>query len=153
MQLFSPLTSLLAKLVSRLFPRQRRLQCAALCHREGEHGREVLLVTSSRGRWILPKGWQIDGLSDAQAAKQEAWEEAGVKKGHVSRTPMGSFLTHKELDDGTILPLEQRVFAVAVRRMTKKFPESGRRKRIWVSPKRAAEMVDEKGLKTLLAGF
>ena len=55
-----------------LLQRPPALQLAALCHRATKGGKEVLLISSSSGRWILPKGWPIDGLTAAQAAKQEA---------------------------------------------------------------------------------
>ncbi len=139
--------------ISPMYRRPLGLQLAALCHRDGADGKEVLLITSSRGRWILPKGWPIDGMTAAQAAKQEAWEEAGVKKGHVSKTAVGSFVTEKRFDDGTSLSCEMKVFSVDVRKIIDDFPEAGKRKRIWVSPDRAAEMVEDTELKSLLSRF
>lgn len=128
------------------------LQLAALCLRKGKgkSGREVLLVTSSNGRWILPKGWPIKGMKPAQAAMVEAWEEAGVKKGNVAPKPMGRFSGVKRFDDGTEEPCVTEVYAVKVRKTVSDYPESGRRDRIWVSPKRAAKMVDDAGLKDIL---
>ena len=70
-------------------------QLAALCYRTGAAGREVLLVTSSTGRWILPKGWPITGLRPGQTCLVEAWEEAGVRKGKVARKPLGAFMGSK----------------------------------------------------------
>ena len=67
-------------------------QIGALYLRQTKRHTEVLLVKSSRGRWIIPKGWPMDGLTEAQAAKVEAWEEAGVDKGKVSKV--------KPLSDG-----------------------------------------------------
>ena len=52
------------------------LQIGALCLRDGQDGPEVMMVKSSRGRWIIPKGWPEDGQTDAETAKAEAWEEA-----------------------------------------------------------------------------
>jgi 8-oxo-dGTP pyrophosphatase MutT (NUDIX family) len=147
------LGSLWANYILPLVQRPRGLQVGALCHREGKNGREVLLISSSSGRWILPKGWPIDGKTAGEAAQQEAWEEAGVKKSHVSKEAVGSFLTEKRFDSGAVLPCEMKVFSVAVRKVTNKFPESHRRTRVWVTPSKAAEMVDEAGLKTLLSDF
>ena len=57
-------------------------QVAALCWRLRKGRAEVLLVTSrDTGRWVLPKGWPITGLSPQAAAAREAWEEAGVAEG------------------------------------------------------------------------
>ena len=56
-----------------------RTQFAALCYRIKSNKVQVLLVTTRRtGRWILPKGWPIDGLTPQKSAAREAWEEAGV---------------------------------------------------------------------------
>ena len=61
--------------------RPERHQVAALCWRMGQGGAvEILLVTSrDTGRWVIPKGWPMDGKSASAAAAREAWEEAGVK--------------------------------------------------------------------------
>lgn len=57
-----------------------RTQYGALCWRLKDGKPQVLLITSRRsGRWVLPKGWPMDGLSGPEAALTEAWEEAGVR--------------------------------------------------------------------------
>lgn len=127
-----------------------RVQVAALCHRKGPKGREVLLVTSSRGRWILPKGWPIDGLTDAEAALQEAWEEAGVLEGAVSSKPLAKFDGIKRFNDGKEIPARIRVFGVKVREMSRKYPESKRRTRRWVSLAKAAKLLGDKGYRKAL---
>ena len=39
------------------------VQFAALCTRPSDSGEDVLLITSrDTGRWVIPKGWPIDGL-------------------------------------------------------------------------------------------
>jgi|SRR6516165_1630400 8-oxo-dGTP pyrophosphatase MutT (NUDIX family) len=53
-------------------------QVAAVCYRLGKHGIEFLLVRTRSGRWTFPKGSAESGLSHAQAAALEAFEEAGV---------------------------------------------------------------------------
>ena len=135
------------------FQRPPALQVAALCHRESPDGTEVLLVTSSRGRWILPKGWPIDGLTAAGAAQQEAWEEGGVKHSKAGETALGSFLAEKRFDSGAVVPCETQVYPIAVKAMDENYPESERRDRIWVSPTKAAEMIDDPGLRELLIAF
>jgi len=83
--MFQSLRSTLTNAIGPLFKRPNALQMAALCHRDTDDGREILLVTSSHGRWILPKGWPIEGKSGGETALQEAWEEAGVKSGKVAK--------------------------------------------------------------------
>lgn len=126
------------------------LQLAALCWRKAGKAVEVLLVTSSNGRWILPKGWPIDGKSPAEAALVEAWEEGGVKKGRVSKKPLGEFDSVKCLDDGREEPCRIRVFEVKVEKVKGDYPEADRRDRRWVSPEAACEMVTDEGLKAIL---
>jgi 8-oxo-dGTP pyrophosphatase MutT (NUDIX family) len=53
-------------------------QVAAVCYRVGDDGIEFLLVRTRKGRWIFPKGSAEPGLTHAQAAALEAFEEAGV---------------------------------------------------------------------------
>src|SRR5580700_6090029 len=54
-------------------------QVAAVCYRVRGVSIEFLLVrTRGAGRWIFPKGSAEPGLTHAQAAALEAFEEAGV---------------------------------------------------------------------------
>lgn len=54
-------------------------QVAAVCYRVRRGSIEFLLVqTRGSGRWIFPKGSAEPGLTHAQAAAIEAFEEAGV---------------------------------------------------------------------------
>ena len=127
-----------------------RVQVAALCHRKGPKGREVLLVTSSRGRWILPKGWPMDGKTDAEAALQEAWEEAGVRDGQVTPKPIAKFLGVKRFNSGEEVPAKVRVYGIKVRDMARKFPEQNRRERRWVSLTKAAKLLADRGFRKAL---
>ena len=79
-----------------LFRRPPVLQLAALCHRKTKRGREVLLITSSHGRWILPKGWPIEGKSSRETALAEAWVER-----HGKRTSF--YEGHLQDEHGTVL--------------------------------------------------
>jgi 8-oxo-dGTP pyrophosphatase MutT (NUDIX family) len=53
-------------------------QVAAVCYRLHGDNIEFLLVKTGKGRWIFPKGSVEPGLTHAQAAALEAFEEAGV---------------------------------------------------------------------------
>lgn len=53
-------------------------QVAAVCYRVRGGVIEFLLVQTGKGRWIFPKGGVEPGLTHAQAAALEAFEEAGV---------------------------------------------------------------------------
>lgn len=151
--MISSVRSALAETLGPIFRRPPVLQLAALCHRETDTGREVLLVTSSHGRWILPKGWPIDGKTGGETALQEAWEEAGVKTGQVTKVPVGTYPTVKRLDDGPELKCDMTVYAVQVQDVANDYPEADRRERRWVSLDKATEMVDDDGLRALLTTF
>ncbi len=53
-------------------------QVAAVCYRVRKSGIEFLLVQTRGGRWTFPKGGAEPGLTHAQAAALEAFEEGGV---------------------------------------------------------------------------
>jgi 8-oxo-dGTP pyrophosphatase MutT (NUDIX family) len=53
-------------------------QVAAVCYRIRSNAIEFLLVRTNSGHWTFPKGGTEPGLTHAQAAALEAFEEAGV---------------------------------------------------------------------------
>lgn len=131
-----------------------RLQVAALCYRKHKGRKEVLLITTrGTGRWMLPKGWPMDGKTGAEAARIEAWEEAGVKPKSVGHRAVGAFDYVKVHDDGLAEPCSANVYPIEVDTVSDAFPEAGQRKRKWVKLEKAAEMVEEKGLQDLLRAF
>lgn len=140
-----------SELLHPLLQRPKRLQVAALCYRNEGDSKEVLLVTSrGTGRWILPKGWPINGLDAGQAALQEAWEEAGVRKGAVDGHAIGTYTYDKALDEGWSIEIETLVYPVEVEDMRETFPECRQRQRTWVAPAKAANMVREPELQSIL---
>ena len=128
-------------------------QVAALCHRQTQAGLEVLLIsTRGSGRWIIPKGWAITGLSDAESAAREAWEEAGAT-GHCDTRRIGSFAHakhHKRL--GRVMCLVD-VFPLRVTEVAEIFPEAGQRRRAWFKLDEGADRVSGRDLSALLRGF
>lgn len=150
--MFHFLRSAWAEVFAPFFRRPVALQMAALCWRQGESGREVLLVKSSSGRWILPKGWPIDGKNGPETALQEAWEEAGVRKGKADPVFAG-FRTNKRFDNGHEIRCEVQVYPVKVAKLENDYPEAERRERQWVSIIKACDMVDEPGLKSILQNY
>lgn len=132
---------------------QVRTQFAALCYRIRRGKVQVLLITS-RGskRWIVPKGWPMNGRTPAASALREAWEEAGVT-GKVSDTCLGAYTYGKDIGQSDDLPCIAMLYPVAVTSLAKKYPESGQRRRRWVSRKKAARLVAEPELGRLLVAF
>lgn len=137
-----------------LLQRPAKVQLAALCYKIHDDGKKVLLITSrGTGRWIIPKGWPISGTSSVGTALQEAWEEAGVVKGKTHSQPLGSYDYDKWKDSGWSIPVRTVVYTVAVEEIRDDFPEADERKRKWVAPKEAAQLVQEPELKRLLLDF
>lgn len=130
-----------------------RTQHAALCFRIVKKKPQILLVTSrTTKRWIVPKGWPIDGLAPHEVAAREAYEEAGVE-GKAFKTCIGLYAYPKILDDGSALPVAVSVFPIRVKHLRRKFPEVKERRRRWFSPKKAAQRVDEPELRELIRNF
>ena len=73
---------------------KQRQQVAAVCYRLGRRGIEFLLVQTSGGRWIFPKGGVECGLTQAQSAALEAFEEAGVH-GRMEEMPFARYYRHR----------------------------------------------------------
>ncbi|WP_299043027.1 NUDIX hydrolase [uncultured Tateyamaria sp.] len=130
-----------------------RTQFAALCYRVKKDKVQVLLVTSRRmRRWIIPKGWPMDGLTPADSAAQEAWEEGGVV-GRADQRALGMFTYSKDMGEDAGLPIAAMVYAVKVKSLAMDFPEAAERTRKWVSPRKAAKMVDSPELSRILRDF
>ncbi|WP_299981807.1 NUDIX hydrolase [uncultured Ruegeria sp.] len=128
-------------------------QSAALCYCVDAGQPQILLITTRRARrWIIPKGWLINGISPSQTAAREAWEEAGVV-GICGTESLGRFAYVKNrLNKASALCLVD-VFPLHVQRLMAHFPEAGERKRKWFSPKKAAQRVASPELAILLRGF
>ncbi|MBN8529093.1 MAG: NUDIX hydrolase [Caulobacterales bacterium] len=135
-------------------PRAERVQVAALCWRSGQDGMiEILLVTSrDTGRWVTPKGGRMPGKTDAQAAAEEAWEEAGVL-GEVQNAPIGTFRYMKRLKRRAPRPTEVNVFALRVTRELADWKEVAQRSRRWFTLVEAAAAVDEAELGAMIQEF
>ena len=132
--------------------RDLRTQFGALCYRVVDDRLQVLLITSrGTGRWILPKGWPIPGITPARVAMQEAWEEAGVK-GRTQGQCVG-FYSYIKRGHGGRLPCVVAVFAVKVQSLRQDFPEAGQRNRKWFSRKKAAKLLEEPELRRLVREF
>lgn len=71
-------------------------QVAAVCYRVRAGAIEFLLVQTRGGRWTFPKGGTEPGLTHAQAAALEAFEEAGVH----GRMEQAAFARYTRREDG-----------------------------------------------------
>ncbi|MGA9541998.1 MAG: NUDIX domain-containing protein [Candidatus Sulfotelmatobacter sp.] len=122
-------------------------QVAAVCYRWRGDSIEFLLVrTRSGGRWTFPKGSAEPGLTHAQAAALEAFEEAGVH----GRIEEASFAIYVRRDRSRGRRSDarsgERQFAVSahlceVSRLSP--PKESRRKRTWFSAVEARRRLRE----------
>ncbi|PWR04672.1 NUDIX hydrolase [Meridianimarinicoccus roseus] len=130
-----------------------RSQYGALCYRTKAGKVEILLITSrDTGRWVVPKGWPVKGQTPAGSATVEAFEEAGVQ-GKTLPVCAGLYTYDKGVPGGEALPCVVALYPVKVKKLRRRYPESGQRTRKWVSRKRAAEMVNEPELAEILRNF
>lgn len=128
------------------------VQYAALPWRLRGGAVEVLLITSSNGRWIIPKGWPIEGKAPHEAAAQEAWEEAGVR-GETGAAALGAFEYDKRKKDGRLKRIRVEVFPLRVTEEAAAWPEAAERDRQWFAQAEAAAATGEPALAPLLADF
>lgn len=94
----------------------------------------VLVTSSSRNRWILPKGQPEDHLTEAEVALVEAAEEGGV----VGSVVPGLSMLCPDTRNGTM-----RIHAVRVAVLLKSWPEQSFRKRSVMPLAEAAKGIDD----------
>lgn len=134
--------------------RDLRTQFAALCYRLVQGKPQILLITSrTTHRWIIPKGWPLEGETPAEAAGTEAWEEAGAEGKMISHCIGLYSYTKTGEGDETDLPCVVAVFPMKVKSLAKDYPERSERRRRWFSPKQAAKKVQEPELREILRTF
>ncbi|MEM6939585.1 MAG: NUDIX hydrolase [Pseudomonadota bacterium] len=130
-----------------------RTQFAALCYRMRRGKVQILLVTSRRTkRWILPKGWPMDGKTPGASAACEAWEEAGAL-GRVSEVSIGAYTYAKDMGNEDFVPCLVMLYPLKVKSLKRSYPEHAERRRQWVSRKKAARMVGAADLSRLILDF
>lgn len=100
----------------------------------------VLVTSRSSGKWIFPKGNLEPNMSKRRVAAMEAYEEAGLR----GTIPRGK---------STVVPIRRRgcridlqLFPMNVRSVLPKWPEQKQRKRIIVSPQKAAALLDDEAV-------
>jgi len=121
-------------------------QSAVIPFRLRKREPEILVIYSSnRKHWIVPKGIMDPGLTARESAAKEAWEEAGVE-GRIYDGSLGTYTCRKW---GAACHVE--VFAMEVTDLVpeKKWEES-HRGREWVTPERAAKRLKHKALKPMV---
>ncbi|MET0069015.1 MAG: histidine phosphatase family protein [Candidatus Thiodiazotropha sp.] len=107
---------------------------------------EIMVVMSSkRKHWVLPKGISEPALSLQESAAKEALEEAGIE-GEVAEEPIGSYSYEKWGAECTVDVFPMRV----TRELSEKEWEENHRGREWLSPKQAMKRVKQAELKPMI---
>jgi 8-oxo-dGTP pyrophosphatase MutT (NUDIX family) len=140
--------------LSDLRERRQCEQVAAVCYRVNSSDIEFLLVRTSGGtRWTFPKGNVMPGLSHAQAAALEAFEEAGVH----GRIEEASFARYASGTGGAkrsasgFSGLEVKAHLCQVVRLAK--PKESKRDRTWFSALEAKQRLKKGRDERYGAGF
>lgn len=111
-------------------------------------GIEVALISAVRGdRWLVPKGHLERGLLPHESAEQEAYEEAGLL-GRAEAMMLGQF-TYRKNGKRRIVT----VHPMAVFETLHDWPEASQRRRRWVSPDEAMQLVCFPELATLIGNL
>ena len=118
---------------------------AAYCFKGKGKKHRVVVITSSTGRWIIPKGQVEDDLRNREVALEEAWEEAGIR-GKLKGT-MREFVVNR---GGRAL---WKVFPVKIKTMADSWPEKKHRKRRLVRVEEALSLIDNADLRRALRKF
>jgi uncharacterized protein len=129
-------------------------QYGVLAYDIGADGEPRFLLITSRTtrRWIIPRGNPIPGLSPAQSAAQEAYEEAGLT-GLVSAREIGAYRYRKVRRSGGSVTTNVHVFPLRTTVQSGEWPERDQRQWRWFTREEAVEAVEEEGLKGLIRGF
>jgi 8-oxo-dGTP pyrophosphatase MutT (NUDIX family) len=129
------------------------IQYAALPYRiEGRQVRILLITSRETKRWVIPKGWPMNGLKPQDAAATEAAEEAGIF-GRAEMKPLGSYHYLKRLKNDQSIAVQVIVFPFLVDRQAESFKEQHQRALKWFRYQRAAGLVAEPSLRRLIREF
>ncbi len=129
------------------------IQYAALPYRIEAGQVRILLITSREThRWVIPKGWPMNGLKPQDAAALEAAEEAGLI-GSIESQPLGSYSYLKRLKGGDRIAVQVIVFPFHVGDQVEHWKEQGQRSLQWLGYRAAANRVAEPSLKRLIREF
>ena len=119
--------------VSRLRGLRGCQQVAAVCYRVRGEDIEFLLVQTRGRRWIFPKGNAEPGLTHAQAAALEAFEEAGVH-GRMEEASFTRYVGRKGDTRSSVVVVELSVSAHLCEVTRLDTPQEPYRNPTWFSP-------------------
>ena len=113
---------------------------AAVCYRMHVNGIQFLLVQTRRGRWTFPKGHVEPGLTHAQAAALEAFEEGGVH-GRIEEASFARYVDYKH-HHSSFASIRVSAHLCEVSRLESPPPPG--RNRTWFSAEKAKQRLRER---------
>jgi phosphohistidine phosphatase len=121
-------------------------QSSVIPYRVNDGKLEILVVMSSkRKHWVLPKGISEPALSLQESAAKEALEEAGIE-GEVAEKAIGSYTYEKWGAQCTVNVYPMRV----TRELPEKQWRESHRGREWLAPKLAIKKIKQTELKPMI---
>lgn len=122
-------------------------QAACVPYRVTGDGYEILLITTRKGKWTMPKGIIDPGETPQETAAKEALEEAGVL-GEIEGEAIGDF-DYEKWDE----ELNVQVFLLRVTEVVDDYEDSSFRRRSWLKPAEARERIRSRALGVLDAAI
>ncbi len=122
-------------------------QTGALPYRMGNTGWQILLVRTRRdSHWTIPKSTRSSGVTDVEAAAEEAYEEAGIR-GVALATSLGSYSYTRNGKHYRV-----HVYPVLVETELATWPEAFRARK-WSTTQVAADSVSSDELREMIREF
>ena len=103
---------------------------------------EVLIISTRRKNWSLPKGNLIKNIGPKRTALLEAYEEAGID-GTLQTKPILCTLGRRCI----------YLFPMEVTKIFTDWPEASFRKRKWITLRKASKMVHHRAIEKVLLKF
>ncbi|MAI48980.1 MAG: hypothetical protein CBB92_03550 [Flammeovirgaceae bacterium TMED32] len=124
-------------------------QSAVIPYRRTDAGLEIMVIMSSKkNHWVIPKGIHDPGMSAQRSAANEAKEEAGVL-GDVEDEAAGIYRYEKWGATCSVTVYPMRV----ERMLSEDVWEESHRTRRWVAPEQAIANLKQDGLKRVVSDF
>ena len=121
-------------------------QSAVIPYRIKDGNMQIMLIGSSkRNHWVVPKGIHEPGMSAQKSAAREAYEEAGIR-GDVSKPMLGKYVYSKWGADCTVEVYTMQVSEV----LPDSAWEETHRGRKWVSVEEALGLIKEQSMRPMI---
>ena len=115
---------------------------ASVCYRGPNPVIEFLLVQTRKGRWTFPKGGVESGLTHAESAALEAFEEAGVH-GRIEKISFARYVLRKPDKTRETDSSETRIHCHLCEVLRLDPPQESNRNPTWLHPEKAKRFLRE----------